>query len=246
MRLPVHLQREIARLHFHDPRQSTRQLARIVNVSPNTAMSLRQQLLACQKTWQELQGLDDAAWRLALGTQDRSIAVRKPAPDWAWVHTEMQRPDATLEQLWREWREARPDGIGQTQFFTGYRAWVRQRHVAMRQVHVAGDKLFVDFAGRTVAISDPKGGPPLFAQIFVAVLGQSNYTYLEAVATQTTADWVQCHVNCFRTLGGAPNWVVPDNLKAAVWRRERDRIVLNPAYRECLTHYGCAESPRNL
>jgi transposase len=243
MRLPVHLQREIARLHFYDPRQSNRSLADMLTVAPNTVASMRKRLRASTKSWSDLQPLDDVAWRAALGTQDRSIAVRKPAPDWQWVHAEMQRPDATLEQLWREWREARPDGVAYTQFSTGYRAWVRQRHVVMRRVHAPGDKLFVDFAGRTVEVRDATGGPSTFAQIFVAVLGYSNFTYIEAVATQTTADWVKCHVNCLRELGGVPAWVVPDNLKAAVWRRERDRIVLNPVYRECLSHYDTAALP---
>lgn len=243
MRLPMHLQREIARLHFYDPRQSSRNLASSVNVSAGTVLALREKLLACGRPWEELQQLDDAAWRAALGTQDRSIAVRKPAPDWEWVATEMQRPDATLEQLWREWREARPDGIGYTQFATGYRVWSKHRHVTMRRVHVAGDKLFVDFAGRTVEVRNAQDGTSTHAQIFVAVLGYSNYTFLEAVATQTTADWVLCHVHCFRALGGVPGWVVPDNLKAAVWCRERGRIVLNPAYRECLSHYDTAALP---
>jgi transposase len=243
MRLPVHLQREIARLHFYDPRQSSRTLANIVNVSAGTVLAMRRRLLTVRRTWEELQHLDDAAWQVALGTLDRTIAVRKPAPDWEWVASEMQRPDATMEQLWREWREARPDGIGYTQFAAGYRMWTKQRHVTMRRVHIAGDKLFVDFAGRTVEVRSAHGDNSTYAQIFVAVLGYSNYTYLEAVATQTTADWVRCHVHCFRALGGVPAWVVPDNLKAAVWRRDTGRIVLNPAYRECLTHYDTAALP---
>ncbi|MFB2351097.1 IS21 family transposase, partial [Priestia megaterium] len=88
--------------------------------------------------WAALQPLDDEAWRHALGTQDHSIAQRKPPPDWAWVHAEMQRPDATLEQLWREWRESCPDGVAYTQFSCGYRAWTRQLHVVMRRVHRPG------------------------------------------------------------------------------------------------------------
>lgn len=205
MRLPVHLQREIARLHFYDPRRSARSLAIGLNLSPTTVLDLRQKLQACGRSWEELQQLDDAAWRTMIGTQDRSIAVRKPAPDWEWVAAEMQRPDATMEQLWREWRETCPDGIGYTQFTSSYRAWARHRHVTMRRIHVPGDKLFVDFAGRTVEVRNAHNETSTFVQIFVAVLGYSNYTYLEAVATQTTSDWVGCHVNCFRALGGVPN-----------------------------------------
>jgi transposase len=155
----------------------------------------------------------------------------------------MQRPDATLEQIWREWREQVPEGVGHTQFTTGYRKYTNKLHIVMRRVHRPGDKLFVDFAGRVVPIHDGDGKTVSFAQIFVAVLGYSNYTFIYAVPTQTTADWVQCHVQCFCYMGGAPEWVVSDNLKAAVWRRERDRVVINPTYRDCLKHYDTAPAP---
>jgi transposase len=243
MRLAVRLQREITRLHFYDPGQSDRVIARAIGVSPSTVGAFRNRLRGQSLDWAALQPLDDEAWRHALGTQDHSIAQRKPAPDWAWVHAEMQRPDATLEQLWREWRESCPDGVAYTQFSCGYRAWTRQLHVVMRRVHRPGDKLFVDFAGRTVEIRDRNGGPSTFAQVFVAVLGYSNLTFVHAVPTQTTADWVQCHVRCFEFLGGVPAWVVSDNLKAAVWRRERDQLIINPTYRECLQHYDTAPAP---
>lgn len=243
MRLEIHLQREIARLHFYDPRSSNRAIANAVGVSPTTVGGFRELLRARSTDWASLQTLDDKAWRDTLGTHDRSIAVCKPAPDWAWVHQEMQRPDATLEQIWREWREHVPEGVGHTQFTTGYRQYANKLHIVMRRVHRPGVNLFVDFAGRVVPIQDAHGKPIFFAQIFVAVLGYSNLTFIYAVPTQTTADWVLCHVRCFEYMGGTPEWVVSDNLKAAVWRRERDRVVINPTYRDCLTHYNTAAAP---
>lgn len=243
MRLPIHLQREIARLHFYDTSQSNRAIGRAVGVSANTVRAMRRILENHRAPVADLQALDDDAWCATLGTANKTIAQRKEAPDWELVHAEMQRPDATLEQLWREWRAQCPKGIAYSQFTSGYRAWARRQHIVMRQAHRPGDKLFVDFAGRTVEIKDREGGPSTYAQIFVAVLGFSNLTYLQAVASQTTADWVKCHVDCFAALGGAPEWVVPDNLKAAVWRREKDRVVINPAYRECLRHYDTAALP---
>lgn len=243
MRIPVHVQREMARLHFYDSAGSDRAIADTVNVSPSTVGDFRKRLRGTALDWAALQPLDDDAWRNALGTHDRSIAIRKTAPEYQWVHTQMQRPDATLQQLWLEFREVHPDGVGLTQFSTGYRDWKDGLHVVMRQVHAPGEKLFVDFAGRTMLVKDAKGGPGRLAQIFVAVLGYSNYTFVYAVPTQTTADWVQCHVQCFEFLGGAPNWVVSDNLKAAVWRRERERVIINPAFRDCLRHYNTAAAP---
>lgn len=243
MRLPVHLQREIARLHYYDSSQSNRAIGRTLGIAANTVGAMRAILQHSSQAWNEITHLDDDQWCRVLGTGNRSIAQRKEAPDWEWVHREMQRDDATLERLWREWRERCPRGIGYSQFTDGYRSWARKLHIVMRRIHQPGKNLFVDFAGRTVEVRDSDGGPSIFAQIFVAVLGFSNYTYLRAVATQTTADWLQCHIDCFAELGGVPEWVVPDNLKAAVLRRERDQVVINPAYRECLRHYDTAPMP---
>lgn len=243
MRLPIYLQREIARLHFYGPHQSNRAIGQSLGVSPNTVDSLRKQITESGRPWSELQCMADDEWCTVLNNHDRSIAQRKPAPDWPWVHEQMQMADATLERIWHEWRETQPDGIGYSSFTDGYRKWVKSRHIVMRQTHLPGDKLFVDFAGRTVEIRNPAGGPSIEAQIFVAVLGYSNLTYACAVASQQTADWIQCHIDCFSTLGGVPNWVVSDNLKAAVLRRDRDRVTLNPAYRDCLTHYDTAAVP---
>ena len=243
MRLPVHLQRDIARQHFYDPTLAHRAISRTTGTHHDTIRKFRQQVDASGLSWQELSPLDDDAWRAALGTQDRSVAQLKTHPDCEWIHNEMRRPDATLERLWREWRETTPEGVGYSQFAMLYRVWTKNQHVVMRRTHRPGEKLFVDFAGRTVEIRDQNGGPSTFAQIFVAVLGYSNYTYIEATASQTTKDWLKCHANCFEALGGVPEWVVSDNLKAAVWRRERDRTVINPAYRDCLSHYDTAPLP---
>lgn len=243
MRLAIHMQREIARLHYYDPDRSDRIIASTVGISPSTVGTFRRLLRNESHKWSALQALDDDEWRAKLGTHDRSIAQRKPMPEWEWVHAEMQRPDATLEQLWREWRETCPHGVAYTQFSTGYRAWKKHLHVVMRRVHRPGDKLFVDFAGRTVEIRDRAGGLSCFAQIFVGVLGYSNFTFVHAVPTQTTSDWVQCHVECFEFMEGVPGWVVSDNLKAAVWRRGRDQLVINPTYRDCLHHYETAAAP---
>jgi transposase len=242
LRLPIHAQREVARLHFYDPNQSSRAIGRIAGVSTNSVIALRS-LLATRDIPQNLFDLDDDAWTAALGNEDKGVAQRKEAPDWNWVYEQMQRPDATLEALWREWREVCPDGIGYSQFTDGFRRWTKQQHIVFRRVHIPGEKLFVDFAGTTVTVRSPEGGPSVEAQIFVAALGFSNYTFVYAVPAQTVPYWLECHEECFAYLGGVPKWVVPDNLKAAVIRRGPSEVVLNQAYRELLTHYGTAALP---
>ncbi len=246
MRLPVRLQREIARMHFYDPTQSNRAIASGLQVSPNTVSALCSKLKASGLAWSDLRDLDDDAWVDALKTQNRSVAQRKPSPNWEWVDEQMQFPDATLQQIWREWREQCPPGIGFTQFCEQYKAWSKSRHIVMRQVHEPGRNLFVDFAGKVIEIRDRNGEPSTYAQIFVASLGYSSLTYIQAVASQSTNDWIKCHVDCFAYLGGAPEWVVPDNLKAAILRRERDEIIVNPAYRNCLSYYDTAAMPTGV
>lgn len=242
MRIPAHLQRDIARLHFHAP-QSSRAISRITGVSPNSVTKLRIAIARSGKIWSELSELDDDEWQKALYPGQYTAVRRKAEPDWALIHQEMLRPDATREQLWQEWRMLHPTGIGYSQFTAGYRRWLGVQRLVMRQVHRPGDKMFADFAGRKIEIRGSLGEEPLYAQLFVAVMGCSNYTYLEAVWQQSTECWVQAQANAFEFFGGSPNWVISDNLKAAVWRRERDRIVINPTYRECLKHYETAPLP---
>jgi len=155
----------------------------------------------------------------------------------------MLRADSTREQLWREWRAEHPDGISYSQFTADYRLWLGRQRVVMRQVHRPADKMFTDFAGRKVEIRGAPGEESRFANLFVAAMGCSSYCYLELVWNQTTECWVEAQANAFEFFGGVPNWVISDNLKAAVWWRERDRIVINPTYKECLKHYGTAPLP---
>jgi len=138
MRLPIHLQREIARLHYYDTSQSNRAIGRALGVSANTVRSMRHVLESHRAPVADLLSLDDDAWCALLGTGDKTVAQRKEAPDWTWVHAEMQRPDATLEQLWREWRAQCPTGIGYSQFTEGYRRWAKHLHVVMRRTHRPG------------------------------------------------------------------------------------------------------------
>jgi transposase len=244
MRLTVREQRDVARLHFYDTEQSSRAIARSTKLSTNTVLVLRAKIVESNKSWEELQALGDDAWREALKTQDHSLAQRKPAPDWTWVEEQMRAPDATLERVWMEWRDdGHSDGIGYTQFTTGFAQWQRSRDITMRMTHRPGEKGFVDFAGRTVEIISQDGGPSKMAKIFVGVLGYSNYTYVLAVDSEKVPDWVLCHRKWFEHIGGVPRWIVPDNLKSAVTKRTRDFITLNPTYVACLKHYDTACAP---
>src|SRR5882757_5567999 len=128
---------------------------------------------------------------------------QRPMPDWAWVHRELRRPNVTLALLWEEYRAGAPDGFGYSWFCDLYKAWVGRLKPTLRQVHVAGEKLFVDYAGQTVEIMDGLTGEIRAAQIFVATLGASSFTYAEATWSQALPDWIAAHVRAFTYLGGS-------------------------------------------
>ena len=152
----------------------------------------------------------------------------------------------TLALLWEEYKTAHPDGLQYSQFCERHRRFAKRLDLVMRQVHRAGEKLFVDYAGQTVPIVDRMTGEIREAQIFIAALGASNLTYTEATRTQTLPDWCASHIRALEYLGCAPELFVPDNLKSAVTRACRYEPLLNRTYETLAEHYGVAIIPARV
>jgi transposase len=167
-------------------------------------------------------------------------------PAWAKVHEELKRRGVTRMILWEEHRAEVPDGHGYARFCQLYRKWRRRLSPTMRQTHVAGDKLFVDWAGGTVPIIDVMTGEVHEAHIFVAVLGASSLTYCEARWTETLPDWIGAHVNVLDFLGGVMKAAVPDNLKAGITKPSRYEPGINKTYQELADHYGFVVLPARI
>ena len=194
--------------------------------------------------WPLPEDMDDATLEARLFAKaEAPPASSRPLPDWVEVHRELRRKGVTLQLLWMEYRERHADGYGYTQFCRHYRSWQGRLDLVMRQEHRAGEKLFVDFAGLTLPIVDPDSGEVWQAQLFVAVLGASNYTYAEALPSQELPHWISGHVHAFAFFGGCTRIVVPDNLRSAVSRAHRYEPDINPTYAEMAAHYGCAVIP---
>jgi transposase len=161
---------------------------------------------------------------------------RTPRPDFAYLHAELRRRGVTrLLLLWDEYKSAHPEGWQYSVFCDQYRRWLATQdsccaRLVLRQEHAPGDKLFVDYAGHTVPIQDRHSGATRAAQIFVAVLGFSNYTYAEASFSQGAGDWLGAHVRALNYFGGAPRAIVPDNLKSGVAKAHRYDPDINRAY----------------
>ncbi len=237
MRLSIEVKREVSRL-VCDTELTNRAIGRLAKISHNTVRNIRDQLKMNGESWEELKHLDDQALISRLNSGPRAPATRKTRPQWLRIHEQLKLPDMTLELLWQEFREDNPDGVAYTQFTRLYRDWVKTQKVSMRQVHLAGDKCFVDFCGRTMPITDPATGVVSHAQVFVATLGASGYIFATAVASQTIPDWLKCHVRALEFFDGVPRFVIPDNLKSAVTKTTRNEVILNPAYAEFSEHYG--------
>jgi len=167
-------------------------------------------------------------------------------PDWTEVRRQLSGKGVTLRLVWEEYKAAHPDGFQYTQFCVRYRAWRQTLDLPMRQQHKAGEKLFVDYCGQTMPVTDPKTGEAHQAQVFVAVLGASNYTYVEACWTQSLPEWIMAHVHTFAYLGAVPSLVVPDNLKVGVAEAHRYEPKLNRTYEALAEHYGCAILPARV
>ena len=172
-----------------------------------------------------------------------ALGDRRPVPDWAWVHRELRRPNVTLALLWEEHRAAAPDGFGYSWFCDLYREWARRLKPTLRQVHPAGERLFVDFAGSTMAVVEGANGEARQAEVFVAVLGASSFTFACAVWSQGLPDWVGAHVRAFGYFGGVARQLVSDNLKAGVTRACFHEPGVNRTYTEMAAHYGTAVLP---
>src|SRR5205823_85666 len=170
-------------------------------------------------------------------------AAERPLPDWAEVHRELRKKGVTLLLLWEEHRAGNPKAFRYSRFCELYQEWRGAAEPRMHQVHKAGEKLFVDYAGLTAPVVDRATGEHHPAQIFVATLGASSYTYAEATWSQALPDWIGSHVRTLAALGGVPEIVVPDNLKAAVTRAHRYEPVLNRTYTDLAQHYGFAVIP---
>jgi transposase len=165
------------------------------------------------------------------------------APDFAVVHQELKRANVTLRLLWEEYATGNPLAYKYTSFCIKYRAFAATQARSMRQVHIAGEKLFVDYAGGTVPIVDASTGEITQAQIFVATLGASNYTFACATPRQTTADWIGAQVLALEFIGGVPRLIVPDQPRALVKTPDRYDPEPNRTYEEFAKHYGCAVLP---
>ena len=237
--------REVLRLYFAAA-LSIRAIARSLGTSPSTVGEYLRRAKVAGVSWPVPEALDDAGLERRLFPALPSSHTSRPLPEWSEVRRELRGKNVTLALLWEEYKAIHPAGLQYSRFCEQYREWAGKLDLVMRQEHRAGEKLFIDYAGQTVPVVDPETGEERQAQVFVAVLGASSYTFAEATWTQTLPDWTASHVRAFEFYGGCPELVIPDNLRSGVSGAHRYEPDLNPTYHDLASHYGVAVLPARV
>lgn len=246
MRVPMRRIKEVLRLKHHC-RFSHREIAANCQMAVSTVSEYLKRAQDAGLSWSEAQNLSERELgsRLFANPVPNHPRESFTLPDYEVVHQELTRYrnlNLTLTQLWIEYKEQNPAGYQYTQFCEHYSRWKGSRDYCMRQVHKAGEKLFVDY-GQGLCLTDPKTGEQIKTHLFVAVWGASNFTYAEAALSQELPSWIQSHAHAFDYFGCVPHVLVPDCLKSGVSEACFYEPEINPTYQELAEHYGAAVLP---
>ena len=231
--------RETLRLHLQAG-LSYSEVGRSLKISKSTAGNYVSLARMAGVDWAVVQTLTDEELEARLFLPALPRNSRQLVPDFAGVHQELKRAGVTLQLLWEEYAKDNLLAYKYTSFCVKYREWAMGLKRSMRQTHIAGEKLFIDYAGQTVPIVDATTGEITRAQIFVAAFGASNYTYACATARQTTADWIGAQIQALEFFGGVPRLIVPDQTRSLIKNPHSYDPQPNRLYDEFATHYGCA------
>ncbi len=241
-RLTMRQVREVLRLKF-ESRRTHREVARALRIGMGTVSEYLSRAAAAGLRWPLPPEMDDAALEARLFPSPAPPST-KATPDWAWVHGELKRKGVTLQLLWSEYAEAvGARAFRYSWFCDHYREWASRLLPSMRQEHRAGEKVFVDFSGAPLWITDRNSGVKQAVQLFVGVLGASSYTYAEAVATQRVPDWIAAHVRMIEYFGGSAEIWVPDQLKSGVTGSCRYEPEIQHTYSDAAAFYGAVVIP---
>lgn len=224
---------------------SFRQISRAVNVPSSTVADYCKRFEITKFTIDEFLLIDeDEIYKLLFPEKQQPKKYKtRPLPDVEYIHKEIAKRGVTFELLWQEYKEQNPDGYGCSQFKEYYYKYKKKLNPTMRQTHIAGEKMFVDYSGVVVPVVNRKTGEITKSQIFVSVLGVSGYTFVHATPSQKKEDFIKSHVQAFEFYEGVPKIMVPDNLKSAIISNNKNGIVVNESYSELSRHYNCAIEP---
>lgn len=233
--------REVIRLR-HGLKASAREIALAVNIARSTVAEYLYRSEAVGLTWPLPEDLSDEGLERLL-FPPVEIASPRPLPDWSKVQKDLSKKGVTLLLLWHEYKDRFPKGYGYSRFALLYREWLAKTDLRMRQHHRAGERLFVDFVGLMMPVTDPSTGEVRTAQVFASAMGASQRIFAKAYDAQSLENWLAANADAFEFYGALPEILVPDNLKSGVTSADRFEPVLNQAFAEFARHYGVAVLP---
>lgn len=233
-------------LGYHQQGIKLKEICRLTGVARNTIKRYIQQSILEELSWEDMQLLSDYELDMLFA----NLTDIQPDPRLVQLQTllpaiekQLKRPGYTLTRLWEEYKTQHPDGYGHTQFYKYYRLYANQIKPVMHIDHKAGDKMYIDFAGKKLSIVDSHSGELKEVEVFAAVLGCSQLTYVQAVGSQKKEELIRCCENALHYFGGVPKAVVPDNLKSAVIKSSKYEPIINESFAAFAEHYGIAVLP---
>ncbi len=245
-RLSMRTIREILRLKW-ETHLPNKRIAESCNIARSTVRDYLSRASEAGLSWPLPPELDDSLLeQMIFPASSVSLAGKRGLPSAEYIRQELTRKGVTLRLLWLEYKQNNPDGYQYSQFCLHYHQWLDKTDVSLRQIHRAGEKLFVDYAGQTIPVMDSLSGKTRDAWLFVAVLGASSYIFVWASFSQDIPSWIEAHVQAFRFFGGVPEILVPDNLKSGVSKPCYYEPDINPTYQEMARHYGTVVIPARV
>jgi transposase len=235
--------REVLRLHHEG--MSYRAISQSTHIGLGSVSHYIQRAKNAGLSWPLPKSLNDEGLRRLLFPKEigSNELEGNESLNFKKIHEELKRKGVTLLLLWYEYKVVYPQGYSYSRYCHLYQQYANRLKPSMRITHYAGEKMFVDYSGLTMPWIDKETGIIYYSEIFVAVLGASNYTYVEACASQNIVEWIKAHCHALEFFKGVPRCIVPDNLKAGVSKAHRYDPDIHSTYQELANHYGCAITP---
>lgn len=221
-------------------------IGKIIGTSKNTVKYYVEIFKALKTTWEEVSTLSDHDFDKLFHQQktvDPSERSKIAYEFFQYAEKKLRQRGVTVNMLWEEYISKNPGGYKSSHFCNLFKAYRRRITPSMHMDHKAGDKMYVDFTGEKLSIVDPQTAEIKMLEVFVAVLGASQYTYVEAVESQTVEDFISCCENALHFFGGSPRAIVPDNLKSAVIKSSKYEPTINTNFERFADHYSMAVVP---
>lgn len=233
-------------LRLHTQHQTKSEIIVQTGIARNTLKKIINDFKNSKLSFEEINALSDSDLNELFVKPDEIASSKRLQTLFSLfpeIDKQLRKKGVTLKLLWEEYKTKHPDGAGRSQFNRHFSDWKARISPTMRMEHKAGDKLFIDFAGEKLHIKDQKTGAVRNVEVFVAILGASQLTYVEAVVSQQKEDFIPACENALQYCGGVPAAIVPDNLRSAVTKSDRYEPTINETFADFAEHYNTTILP---